>query len=89
MRVKRRILVSAPRDIRLDAARIGIKRAIIDRIEQFGDQLQVWLKDPGQINYWLIAVVLLMLGTATWYVRRWLIASSEASRSGVNDARTV
>ena len=33
MRVKRRILVSAPRDIRLDAARIGIKRAIIDRIE--------------------------------------------------------
>ena len=51
MRVKRRILVSAPRDIRLDAARIGIKRAIIDRIEQFGDELQVFLDPKGAIAH--------------------------------------
>jgi phosphatidylserine/phosphatidylglycerophosphate/cardiolipin synthase-like enzyme/uncharacterized membrane protein YdjX (TVP38/TMEM64 family) len=55
----------------------------------FGDQLQVWLENPSQINYWLIAGVLGLLAGATWYVRRWLIASSERSRSGANDARTV
>jgi phospholipase D1/2 len=55
----------------------------------FGDQLQVWLENPSKINYWLIAVVLALLGGATWYVRRWLIASSGASRSGVKDARAA
>ncbi len=50
----------------------------------FGGQLQVWLEDPSQINYWLIALVLLALGTATWLVRRWLIASAPAaSQRGV------
>ena len=49
----------------------------------FGDQLQVWLEDPSQINYWLIASVLLVLGIATWLVRRWLVASApSASQRG-------
>jgi uncharacterized membrane protein YdjX (TVP38/TMEM64 family) len=42
----------------------------------FGDQLQVWLEDPSKINYWAIAIVLLVLGGATWMVRRWLVTSS-------------
>jgi phospholipase D1/2 len=46
----------------------------------FGDQLQVWLEDPSKINYWLIALVLAMLGTATWLVRRWLVASASPRR---------
>jgi phospholipase D1/2 len=46
----------------------------------FGDQLQVWLEDPSRINYWLIALALLVLGTATWLVRRWLIAASSSQR---------
>ena len=45
----------------------------------FGDQLQVWLEDPSRINYWLIALVLTLLGIATWLVRRWLIASAPSS----------
>jgi phospholipase D1/2 len=49
----------------------------------FGDQLQVWLEDPSEINYWLIALVLFVLGTATWLVRRWLVTSAPAaSRHG-------
>jgi uncharacterized membrane protein YdjX (TVP38/TMEM64 family) len=49
----------------------------------FGDQLQVWLDDPSRINYWLIALVLLILGIATWLVRRWLLASApSASQRG-------
>ncbi|MGH8176215.1 MAG: VTT domain-containing protein [Steroidobacter sp.] len=53
----------------------------------FGDQLQVWLEDPNEINYWLIAAVLLVLGSATWLVRRWLVASAPAaSQHGVGDA---
>lgn len=42
----------------------------------FGDQLQTWIEDPQQINYWLIALVLLVLGAATWMVKRWLVASA-------------
>jgi phosphatidylserine/phosphatidylglycerophosphate/cardiolipin synthase-like enzyme/uncharacterized membrane protein YdjX (TVP38/TMEM64 family) len=45
----------------------------------FGHQLQVWLQDPSQIDYWLIALVLLVLGIATWLVRRWLLASAPSS----------
>jgi phospholipase D1/2 len=49
----------------------------------FGDQLQVWLEDPSRINYWLIALVLTVLGIATWLVRRWLVASApSASQRG-------
>ena len=49
----------------------------------FGNQLQVWLEDPSRINYWLIALVLLALGIATWLVRRWLVASApSASQRG-------
>lgn len=53
----------------------------------FGDQLQVWLEDPSRINYWLIALVLLLLGIATWLVRRWLVASAPSSSRNGADAR--
>jgi uncharacterized membrane protein YdjX (TVP38/TMEM64 family) len=46
----------------------------------FGDQLQVWMEDPGEINYWLIGGAVVLLGVASWLVRRWLIASAEPSR---------
>jgi phospholipase D1/2 len=56
----------------------------------FGDQLSTWLDDPRRINYWAIAFVLILLGSATWLVRRWLIsAASTSSRHGVSDPRTV
>ena len=56
----------------------------------FGDQLQVWMEDPDRINYWLIALVLSLLGGATWFVRRWLLSASTASsRHGVSDARAA
>jgi uncharacterized membrane protein YdjX (TVP38/TMEM64 family) len=56
----------------------------------FGDQLQTWLDDPARINYWLIALVLFLLGGATWFVRRWLLsAAASTPRHGVRDARTV
>lgn len=55
----------------------------------FGDQLQVWLEDPSRINYWLIALVLAVLGIATWLVRRWLVASAPASSKHGVDARAT
>jgi uncharacterized membrane protein YdjX (TVP38/TMEM64 family) len=54
----------------------------------FGDQLQTWLDDPGRINYWLIATVLLVLGAATWAVQRWLASSLPAAPHGVRDTGT-
>ena len=38
----------------------------------FGDQLAAGLRDPRSINIWLIAGAVVILGTATWLVRRWL-----------------
>jgi phosphatidylserine/phosphatidylglycerophosphate/cardiolipin synthase-like enzyme/uncharacterized membrane protein YdjX (TVP38/TMEM64 family) len=57
----------------------------------FGDQLSAWLDDPGRINYWALALVLVLLGGATWWVRRWLLSTAEtsSSRHGVSNARTV
>lgn len=56
----------------------------------FGDQLSTWLENPGRINYWAIALVLFLLGGASWFVRRWLISAAATSeRHGVRDARTV
>jgi phospholipase D1/2 len=53
----------------------------------FGDQLSTWLDDPGRINYWAIALVLLLLGGASWFVRRWLLsAAGNSQRHGVSDA---
>ncbi|MGH8188343.1 MAG: TVP38/TMEM64 family protein, partial [Steroidobacteraceae bacterium] len=55
----------------------------------FGDQLKVWLEDPSRINYWLIALVLAVLGIATWLVRRWLVTSAPAaSKHGVGARAT-
>jgi uncharacterized membrane protein YdjX (TVP38/TMEM64 family) len=42
----------------------------------FGDQLQRALGDRGAFNYWLIAAAVLLLGVATWWVRRWLLAAA-------------
>ncbi len=38
----------------------------------FGDQLATGLRDPRSINIWLIAAAVVVLGVATWLVRRWL-----------------
>jgi phosphatidylserine/phosphatidylglycerophosphate/cardiolipin synthase-like enzyme/uncharacterized membrane protein YdjX (TVP38/TMEM64 family) len=53
----------------------------------FGDQLQIWLEDPRRINYWAIALVLGLLGIATWLVRRWLIASAPSAPQRGADGR--
>jgi hypothetical protein len=47
MSVKRRVLVSAPRDIRLDTPRIKIKGAIVDQIKRLGYEPQVFLDPAG------------------------------------------
>ncbi len=41
----------------------------------FGDQLQAGLRDPGQVNYWLIGGVVLALVAASLLVRRWLLTT--------------
>jgi phospholipase D1/2 len=53
----------------------------------FGDQLQIWLEDPSRINYWAIALVLGLLGIATWLVRRWLFASAPSAPQRGADGR--
>ena len=55
------------------------------------DQLQAALRDPGDVNYWLIAGALLLVVLATWYVRRWLLNSSnaESSERELERARTA
>jgi phospholipase D1/2 len=55
----------------------------------FGEQLKVWLEDPSRINYWLIALVLVVLGAATFLVRRWLVASAPGSSKHGVDARAM
>ncbi len=47
----------------------------------FGEQLKAALDDTGSINYWLIGGALLFVGIATWWVRRWLLASAAELRS--------
>ena len=57
----------------------------------FGDQLQAGMEDPAKVNYWLIGAVLLVLGAATWWVRRWLVtsAANTSSPDEVGGARAV
>jgi phospholipase D1/2 len=62
----------------------------------FGDQLQALIEDRGSVNYWLIAAALLLLGAATWFVRRWLNSTTATSAShpstshhGVGNARAA
>jgi hypothetical protein len=47
MSLNRRVLVSAPRDIRLDTPHIKIKGAIIDQIKRLGYEPQVFLDPTG------------------------------------------
>jgi phospholipase D1/2 len=44
----------------------------------FGDQLQRALEHQGTVDYWLIVAAVLFVVITTWWVRRWLLASSEA-----------
>ena len=41
----------------------------------FGDQLEVALRDPSEVNLWLVAAVAMALGIATFLVRRWLLTT--------------
>lgn len=43
----------------------------------FGDQLKGALHESRDFNYWLLAAAVLVMGVATWWVRRWLLASVE------------
>jgi Phosphatidylserine/phosphatidylglycerophosphate/cardiolipin synthases and related enzymes len=54
----------------------------------FGDQLQAALEDPSKVNYWLIGAVIVLLGVATWWVRRWLVRSA-ADVAHVDEVRRV
>lgn len=41
----------------------------------FGDQLEAALRDPGEVNFWLIAGVVVALVVASLAVRRWLLTT--------------
>lgn len=41
----------------------------------FGNQLEAALRDPAEINYWLLAGIVLVLGAGVLVVRRWLFKS--------------
>jgi phosphatidylserine/phosphatidylglycerophosphate/cardiolipin synthase-like enzyme/uncharacterized membrane protein YdjX (TVP38/TMEM64 family) len=41
----------------------------------FGNQLEAALRDPAEINYWLLAAIVLVLGAGVLVVRRWLFKS--------------
>jgi phosphatidylserine/phosphatidylglycerophosphate/cardiolipin synthase-like enzyme/uncharacterized membrane protein YdjX (TVP38/TMEM64 family) len=43
----------------------------------FGDQLQIALRDPSEVNLWIVGGVVVALTTATLLVRRWLVAQSQ------------
>jgi phospholipase D1/2 len=50
----------------------------------FGDQFEVALRDPGEVNLWLVAAVAMALGIATFLVRRWwkrFLRSREPTKS--------
>jgi uncharacterized membrane protein YdjX (TVP38/TMEM64 family) len=38
----------------------------------FGDQLETALRDPSQINYWLLATVVALFAAAIWSIRRYV-----------------
>lgn len=38
----------------------------------FGNQLEAALRDPAEINYWLLAAIVIVLGAGVVVVRRWL-----------------
>jgi uncharacterized membrane protein YdjX (TVP38/TMEM64 family) len=38
----------------------------------FGNQLETALRDPAEINYWLLGGIVLVLGAGVLVVRRWL-----------------
>ncbi len=41
----------------------------------FGNQLEAALRDPAEINYWLLGGIVLVLGAGVLVVRRWLFKS--------------
>jgi len=47
----------------------------------FGHQLSTGLRNSGQINYWLIAGVVLLMGVGAWFVKRWLFNGKSAVRN--------
>jgi phospholipase D1/2 len=55
------------------------------------DQLQAALKDPADVNYWLVGGAVMLLAIATWYVRRWLLHSPASAPAGhdLDRARTA
>jgi phospholipase D1/2 len=42
----------------------------------FGDQLEVALRNPADVNLWIVGGVIVALTAATLFVRRWLITQS-------------
>jgi phosphatidylserine/phosphatidylglycerophosphate/cardiolipin synthase-like enzyme/uncharacterized membrane protein YdjX (TVP38/TMEM64 family) len=44
----------------------------------FGDQLEVALRNPGEVNLWIVGGAIVLLTTATLLVRRWLFSAQTA-----------
>jgi len=53
----------------------------------FGDQLTSALRDPSQINYWLIAAVVVVFACGIYAVRRWFDNQFEKLPEGATAAR--
>ncbi len=52
----------------------------------FGDQLEAALRDPAEINYWLVAGAVLFLGVAIVVVRRWFSVQIGKQRTALSNA---
>lgn len=48
----------------------------------FGDQLEAALRDPSQVNYWLLAAVVAAVVLLSLIVRRWLVAQQRQIHHG-------
>jgi phospholipase D1/2 len=54
----------------------------------FGQQISAGLRNSGEINYWVIGGVVLLLAVGTWLVKRWLFNAKPESRTRKTIKRT-
>jgi phospholipase D1/2 len=47
----------------------------------FGQQISAGLRNSGEINYWVIGGVVLLLAVGTWLVKRWMFNANTGSRT--------
>ena len=54
----------------------------------FGNQVSAGLRNPGEIKYWIIACIVVLLVAGSWFVKRWLFDSKPKNRTGKSEKHT-